>query len=120
MNSVLQVPSKPVPKFLKAQNAAMVKFDELGLHGISFTKNTGHFPRHLAINSILKRSLTCIKLPSSLEPVDLTGNVRRHDGLIIGGWYRGQSLVWDATRRHFCLVPLQRQCQTGRHCSNKD
>jgi len=42
--------------------------DELGLHGLSCTKNAGRFPRHSAINSILKRSLTRIALPSTLEP----------------------------------------------------
>jgi len=43
--------------------------DELGLHGLSCTKNAGLFPRHSAINSILKRSLTRIGLPSTLEPM---------------------------------------------------
>jgi len=45
--------------------------DRLGLHGLSCIKNAGSFPRHSAINSILKRLLT--------------------------PWYRGRSLVWDAT-----------------------
>jgi len=31
-------------------------------------KNAGHFPKHSAINSILKRSLTHINLPSTLKP----------------------------------------------------
>ena len=71
--------------------------DELGLHGLSCTKNTGRFPRHSAINSILKRSLTRVGLPSTLEPVGLTNDGRRLDGLTLGSWYRGLSLVWDAT-----------------------
>jgi len=50
-----------------------------------------------AINSILKRSLTCIGLPSTLEPVGLSNDGRRPDGLTLGPWYRGVSLVWDAT-----------------------
>jgi len=69
--------------------------DELGLHGLSCSKNAGRFPRHSAINSILKRSLTRIGLPSTLEP--LTNDGRRPDGLTLGPWYRGLSLVRDAT-----------------------
>jgi len=80
---------------------------ELGLYGHSCIKNTGRFPRHSAINSILGRSLTCINLPSTLEPVGLTGDRRRPDGLTLGPWYRGLSLVWDATIVDTCLGPLQ-------------
>ena len=58
--------------------------DELGLHGLSCTKNAGHYPRHSAINSILKRSLTRIGL-------------KRPDGLTLGPWYRDRSMEWDAT-----------------------
>jgi len=42
------------------------------------------------------RSLTRIGLPSVLEPVGLTKD-RRPDGLTLNPWYRGRSLVWDAT-----------------------
>jgi len=71
--------------------------DRLGLHGLSCIKNAGRFPRHSAINSILKQ-LTRIGLPSVLEPVGLTRDIRRwSDGLTLNPWYRGRSLVWDAT-----------------------
>ena len=70
--------------------------DRLGLHGLSCIKNAGRFPRHSAINSILKQSLTRIGLPSVLEPVGLTRE-RRSDGLTLNLWYRDRSLVWDAT-----------------------
>ena len=40
--------------------------DKLGLHGLSCSRNTGHW--HSVINSILKTSFNCINLPSSLEP----------------------------------------------------
>ena len=66
-------------------------FDELGHNGFSCTKNVGCFPRHLATNSILKRSLTCINLSSTLEPVGLT-NGGRPDGLTLVPRYRGLSL----------------------------
>jgi len=69
--------------------------DRLGLHGLSCI-NTGRFPRHSAINSILKQSFTCIGLRSVLEAVGLTKD-RRPDGLTLNPWYRGRSLVWDAT-----------------------
>ena len=61
--------------------------DELGLHGLSCTKNAGRFPRHSAINSILKRSLTRTGL--------LSGRMAWLAGLTLGPWYRGRSLVWD-------------------------
>ena len=76
--------------------------DRLGLHGLSCIKNAGRLPRHSAITSILKRSLTRIGLPSVLEPVGLTSD-RRPDGLTLNPWYRGRSLIWDATVC-FCCV----------------
>jgi len=54
------------------QNAAMANVDRLRLLGLSCIKNAGYFPRYSAINSFSKRSLTCINLPSALEPVGLT------------------------------------------------
>ena len=65
-------------------------------HGLSCIKNAGHFPRHSAINSILKRSLIRIGLPSVLESVGLTKDRRSLDGLTLNPCYRGRSLVWDA------------------------
>ena len=41
--------------------------------------------------------MTCIGLPSVLEPACLTKDKRRPDGLTLNPWYRGRSLVWDAT-----------------------
>jgi len=49
------------------------------------------------MNSILKQSLTRIGLPSVLEPVGLTRDRRRPNGLTLNPWYRGKNLVWDAT-----------------------
>ena len=71
--------------------------DRLRLHGVSCIKNAGRFPRHSAINSILKRSLTRIGLPSVLEHVGLMKDRRRPDGLTLNPWCRGRSLAWDAT-----------------------
>ena len=41
--------------------------------------------------------MTRIGLPSFLEPVGLTKDGRRPDGLTLNPCYRGRSLVWDAT-----------------------
>ena len=65
---------------------------DMGLHDLSCTKNAGCFPRHSAINSVLKRSLTRIGLPSTLEPVSLTNDGRRPDGLTLGPWCGTQQL----------------------------
>jgi len=49
------------------------------------------FPRH----SDQLYSQKVINPPSTLEPVGLTGDGMRPDGLTLGPWYRRQSLVWD-------------------------
>jgi len=54
---------------------------KLGFHGLSCPKNAGRFPRHSGMNSILKRSLVSINLPSALVPVVLTRYGRRPDEL---------------------------------------
>jgi len=83
-------------------------------------QKAGHFPRHSAINSILKRSLTRIGLPSTLEPVGLTNDGRRPDGLTLGPWYRGRSLVWDTTAVDtFAQGHYKRLRQTGWFCGHK-
>jgi len=41
--------------------------------------------------------LTRIGLPSTLESIGLTNDERRPDDLTLGPWYKGRSLVWDAT-----------------------
>ena len=75
---------------------------ELGLHGLSCTKNAGRFPRHSAINSILKSSLTRIGLPSTLEPVVLTNDGRRPDGLTLGPW--SEAWAWCGTQQLWTLL----------------
>jgi len=97
--------------------------DELGLHGLSCTKNVCRFPRYSAINSIFSKHHW---LALILEPVGLTGD--RPDGLTSGPCYRGRitlnggpagQLVLSQRPKprlgcnsfwHFYLGPLQRQC----------
>jgi len=93
--------------------------DRLGLHDLSCIKNAGRFPRHSAINSIPKRSLTCTGLPSVLEPVGLVSDIRP-DGLTLNPWYRGRSIEWDidSCGHHCCRQSLHSQCRYTRQCSN--
>ena len=72
-------------------------------------KNAAGLPKHSAINSILKRSLTHISFPSTLEPVDLKRDGKRLNGSTLSPWHRGLSLVWDVTiedtfARSHCVV----------------
>ena len=72
--------------------------DRLGHHGLSCTKSAGRFPRHSALNDVLKRALSSAGVPSILEPVGLDrGDGRRPDGLTTFPFRCGRSLAWDAT-----------------------
>ena len=60
--------------------------------------NEGRLPRHAEINSIIKRCLGKIGLPSILEPSGLDRSDGRHpDGITTFPWKHGKCLVWDAT-----------------------
>ena len=72
--------------------------DTLGHHGLSCTKSAGRFPRHAALNDVVKRALASAGAPSILEPVGLDrGDGRRPDGLTTFPFNCGKSLAWDAT-----------------------
>ena len=45
--------------------------DEFGLHPLSCHLSAGRFPRHSALNDIIKRGLETAGFPSQLEPVGL-------------------------------------------------
>ena len=68
------------------------------IHSLSCRFSAGRFPRHSAINNIIKRSLDTADLHSILEPVGL-GRVdgRRPDGVTSFPFKGGKALVWDAT-----------------------
>ena len=75
-----------------------VKMDAKGYHGLSCRLNEGRPPRHAEINSIIKKCLGKIGLPSILEPLELdTGDGRRPDSITTFPWKHGKCLVWDAT-----------------------
>ena len=69
-----------------------------GYHGLSCRLNEGRLPRHAKINSIIKRCLGKIGLPSILEPSGLDrSDRRRSDGITTFPWKHEKFLAWDAT-----------------------
>jgi len=89
-----------------------------GCMGFPALKTQAAFHRHSTINFILGRSLNCIYLPSTLEPVGLTRD-RRPDELTWALVQRSKPSMGCNSCGHFCLVPQQRQHQTSKHCSNR-
>ena len=69
-----------------------------GLHPLSCRFSAGRFPRHSAINKIIKRSLDSAGLHSILEPVGLDrSDGRRPDGVPYFPFKGGKALAWDVT-----------------------
>ena len=72
--------------------------DSRGLHGSSCKYSAGGFPRHSAMNDVIKRALQKAGLPSVLEPPGLDGgDGSRPDGIRVFPFSGGRSLVWDCT-----------------------
>ena len=72
--------------------------DEFGLHPLSCRLSAGRFPRHAALNDIIKRGLEAAGFPSQLEPVGLDrGDGKRPDGITLFPFKNGKALLWDAT-----------------------
>ena len=72
--------------------------DWRGLHALSCRFSAGRFPRHSALNDIIKRALDVAGFPSLLEPAGLDrGDGKRPDGITVFPFSSGKSLVWDAT-----------------------
>ena len=75
-----------------------VEMNPKGFYGFSCRLNEGRLPRHVEINSIVKRCLGKISLPCILEPTGLDrGDGRRPDGITTFRWKHGKCLVWDST-----------------------
>ena len=80
----------------RCQCGATVQSD--GLHPLSCRFCADRFPRHSAINNIIKISLDTAGLHSILEPVGLDrGDGRRPDGVTSFPFMGGKALAWDAT-----------------------
>ena len=72
--------------------------DEFGLHPLSCRFSAGRFPRHAALNDVVKRGLEAAGFPSQLEPVGLDrGDGKRPDGITLFPFKNGKALLWDAT-----------------------
>ena len=76
--------------------------DVLGRHALRCRHSEGSHQRHAcmqhAVNDILKRSLSAVRVPSWLEPTGLLGSDGgRPDGVTLAPWKCGCLLVWDAT-----------------------
>ena len=91
-----------------------VRMDAKGYHGLSGRLNEGRLPRHAKVNSIIKRCLRKIGLPSTLKPSGLDrSDGRRPDGITTFPWKHGKCLVWDATvvdaifKSHIITSPIE-------------
>ena len=74
------------------------RMDSRGFHDLSCRYRAGRFPRHSAMNDVVKRSLQKAGLPSVMEPPGLDrGDGSRPDGITVFPFSGGRSLVWDCT-----------------------
>ncbi|XP_063631534.1 uncharacterized protein LOC134802767 [Cydia splendana] len=69
-----------------------------GHHALSCGRCAGRFPRHHALNDLVRRALVSANVPCMLEPPGLSrSDGKRPDGLTLVPWQRGKCLLWDAT-----------------------
>jgi hypothetical protein len=69
-----------------------------GHHALSCRRCAGRFPRHHALNDIVRRALVSANIPCILEPPGLSrSDGKRPDGLTLVPWQNGKCLLWDAT-----------------------
>ena len=72
--------------------------DSRGFHGLLCKYSAGRFPRHHAMNDVIKRALQKAGLSSVLEPPGLDrGDGSRPDGITVFPVSGGRGLVWDGT-----------------------
>ena len=75
-----------------------------GLHGLSCKYIAGRFPRHSAMNDVIKRELQKAGLPSVLEPPGLDRrDGSRHDGITVFPFSGGEG-VWFGIARVLILL----------------
>ena len=69
-----------------------------GLNGLSCKFSTGRFPKHSAMNDVIKRALQKAGLPSVLEPPGLDrGDGSRPDGITVFPLRGGKTLICNCT-----------------------
>ena len=74
------------------------RMDSRALHGFSCKYSAGRFPRHSAMDDMIKRALQKAGLSSVFEPPGLDrGDGSRPDGITVFPFSVGRSLVWDCT-----------------------
>ena len=74
------------------------RMDSRCLHGLSCKYSAGRFPRHSAMNDVIKRALQKAGLPSVLETLGLDrGDGSRPDVITVFPFSGGRSLVLDCT-----------------------
>lgn len=72
--------------------------DAFGTHGLKCRFSAGRHVRHQEFNNTIKRGLTTVKIPATLEPIGLfRDDGKRPDGMSLISWSKGRCLVWDAT-----------------------
>ena len=68
------------------------RMDSRGLYGLSCKYSAGRFPRHSALNDVIKRALQKAGLSSVLEPPGLDrGDGSRPDGITVFPFSGGRS-----------------------------
>ena len=53
------------------------RVEDSGLHGLSCRRSQGRLPRHSALNYIVKRALSVVNIPATLEPSGLCQSDKR-------------------------------------------
>ena len=71
------------------------RMDSRGLHGLSCKYIAGRFPRHSAMNDVIKRAFQNAAMSLVLEPPELD---RGYRGITVFPFSGGRSLVSDCTR----------------------
>ncbi|KAI5632668.1 hypothetical protein NE865_14613 [Phthorimaea operculella] len=69
-----------------------------GHHALACCRCSGRFPRHHALNDLIRRALITANVPCVLKPSGLCrSDGKRPDGLTLVPWEKGRCLIWDAT-----------------------
>ena len=96
------------------------RMDSRGLHGLSCKYSTGRFPRHSAMNYVIKKALQKAGTLLVLELPGLDrGDGSLPDGKTVFPFSGGRSLVWDCTCVHtFAGVHLNRSAMEAGTAAN--
>ena len=81
--------------------------DRYGLHPLSYRFSAGRFPRHSALNGIIKRALSSAGFNAVLEPVGLDrGDGKRPDGMTVFPFSTGKrDQLWQVRYQMKAHIP---------------